>query len=108
MAHTDGCDRRFENAVKILRRPRRWRTLLMVMALAAMLGATRVSGKPLQDEAAAGPPPTRIDVVVDEVTPGVKVADPYRWLEDQESPETRAWIEAQKDRKSTRLNSSHS
>ncbi len=26
---------------------------------------------------------------------GVQVADPFRWLEDQQSPETRAWIEAQ-------------
>ena len=40
------------------------------------------------------PPATRTDDVVD-VLHGVEVADPYRWLEDQESPETREWIEAQ-------------
>jgi prolyl oligopeptidase len=32
---------------------------------------------------------------VTEVLHGVSVTDPYRWLEDQNSPETRKWIDAQ-------------
>jgi len=43
---------------------------------------------------ASAPPATRRDDVV-ETLHGVKIADPYRWLEDQNSPETRAWITAQ-------------
>jgi len=43
---------------------------------------------------AQSPPATRIDNVT-EVIHGVRIADPYRWLEDQTSPETRAWIEKQ-------------
>jgi prolyl oligopeptidase len=40
------------------------------------------------------PPATRRDDVK-EVLHGVEIVDPYRWLEDQQAPETRAWIEAQ-------------
>ncbi|MCY4121848.1 MAG: S9 family peptidase, partial [Acidobacteria bacterium] len=40
------------------------------------------------------PPPTEVREVVDTLH-GVEVPDPYRWLEDQEAPETRAWIDAQ-------------
>src|SRR6516162_837214 len=40
------------------------------------------------------PPATRRDDVK-EVVQGVEITDPYRWLEDQDSKETRAWIDAQ-------------
>jgi len=39
-------------------------------------------------------PPTRKAEVVDDFF-GTKVADPYRWLEDDNSAETKAWVEAQ-------------
>jgi prolyl oligopeptidase len=42
------------------------------------------------------PPKTRKDNVK-EIIHGVEIIDPYRWLEDQESPETRAWIEDQNE-----------
>jgi prolyl oligopeptidase len=42
----------------------------------------------------AGPPPTRVAAVTETIN-GVAITDPYRWLEDQNSPETRAWIKAQ-------------
>jgi prolyl oligopeptidase len=39
-------------------------------------------------------PLTRKDAVVDDYF-GTPVADPYRWLEDRNSAETRSWVEAQ-------------
>lgn len=39
-------------------------------------------------------PPARLGDAVDEL-PGLKVPDPYRWLEDLDSTETRAWIAAE-------------
>jgi len=43
---------------------------------------------------AGGPPATRTDNAKD-VLHGVELVDPYRWLEDQKSPETREWIGVQ-------------
>src|SRR6266513_1772172 len=39
-------------------------------------------------------PPARRDDVVDDLF-GHQVADPYRWLEDPNDPDTKAWLEAQ-------------
>ena len=41
------------------------------------------------------PPPCSLVEPVTEVLHGIAVTDPYRWLEDQESVQTRVWIEAQ-------------
>ncbi len=41
--------------------------------------------------------PQTPSIPVAEAIHGVDVVDPYRWLEDQDSAETRAWIEAQRD-----------
>src|SRR5258708_7930723 len=40
------------------------------------------------------PPKTPVNEVK-EVVQGVEITDPYRWLEDQNSPETRSWIDAE-------------
>jgi prolyl oligopeptidase len=40
------------------------------------------------------PPPTPVEPVT-EVLHGVEITDPYRWLEDQNSPRTRKWLEEQ-------------
>jgi prolyl oligopeptidase len=41
------------------------------------------------------PPPATEARPVAEVLNGVDITDPYQWLEDQKSPETRAWIDSQ-------------
>lgn len=42
----------------------------------------------------AAPPPT-MKKPVEETLHGVKLVDPYRWLEDQDAPETRTWLKEQ-------------
>jgi prolyl oligopeptidase len=44
---------------------------------------------------AVPPPPASAEVSADTVLHGVTVTDPYQWLEDGVSPQTRAWVNAQ-------------
>jgi len=48
----------------------------------------------LLSQTIAPPPESKIETVVDTLH-GTVIEDNYRWLEDQESPATRAWIESQ-------------
>jgi prolyl oligopeptidase len=40
------------------------------------------------------PPPTPVEPVT-EILHGIEITDPYRWLEDQNSPRTRKWLQEQ-------------
>jgi prolyl oligopeptidase len=62
--------------------------LWLVCALALMSPTPLLQPPPLKY-----PPATKVDQVDDFF--GTKVADPYRWLEDADSADTRAWIEAE-------------
>ena len=69
------------------------RTTLCLLAFAlATAGIAPAAGA--DEQKVTAPPPTRTDNVRDTMH-GVEIVDPYRWLEDQQSPETRAWIDAQ-------------
>jgi prolyl oligopeptidase len=62
------------------------------LALGFVLAAPALAGTPAG--APNGPPPTPKDDVVTSYW-GVQVADPYRWLENGDSPKVMAWIKAQ-------------
>ena len=63
-----------------------------VLALCALI----LTAPSMLPAAGSGVPETpRIEVI--DTVHGVEIVDPYRWLEDQESPETRAWIDAQNE-----------
>ncbi len=60
---------------------------------AAQAQATPAAGKAPASERLTYPVSRKGDVVED--YHGTQVADPYRWLEDADAPETRQWVEAQ-------------
>ena len=83
----------------------RSRDLLLCSSIATLIATLSLAlpamaaDKPTQIHGGNGitlppPPPTEAKPVTDAVA-GQSISDPYRWLEDGKSPETRAWIHSQ-------------
>ncbi|MGO8926529.1 MAG: S9 family peptidase, partial [Limisphaerales bacterium] len=70
------------------------RLLLLATGVAASSSASGSGDSASPSTPAFAYPPARRGNVVEDYQ-GVKVADPYRWLENLDSPETRAWVTAE-------------
>ena len=66
--------------------------------MAAIALADNASSNPVANAAPtatpAGPPKAKVDVVTDDLH-GHKISDPYRWMENGDSPETQEYVRAQ-------------
>jgi prolyl oligopeptidase len=65
-----------------------------LLLAAALLPSALVLGPAVRAGDPPRPPETRTAETTDTLH-GVAVADPYRWVEDQAAPETRAWIDSE-------------
>src|SRR5262245_44991271 len=61
-------------------------TLFAVMGFALILQA--------QENRRMAYPPTKVEKVTEKIH-GVEISDPYRWLENNDSPEVQKWTEVQ-------------
>lgn len=67
-------------------------TLAAGLAVSVAMGGTASAAADV-----APPPPTATGSVVDTIQ-GVRIPDPYRWLEDRDDPRVQAWSDAQNAR----------
>jgi prolyl oligopeptidase len=88
---TEKCANQEKTAMK-----REWRRIASLLAVAclALPPLVRSQNGPNAPAAKLAYPETRKVDQVDDYF-GTKVADPYRWLEDENAPATAAWVEAQ-------------
>src|ERR1700719_4615954 len=73
------------------------RVAISAVALSAILGISAADTRRIRGGTGVTlpvPPATEAKPVTDVVN-GTSITDPYRWLEDGRSPETRAWIASQ-------------